>query len=428
MSMRLALAALIAILLAPLVPARAHEVPREVTVLTFIRPQATTLTLLLRAPMQSLRDVDVPLREGGFLDLARVDQALRDAATLWIVDFLELYENGTRLPRPRINGVRVSLPSDRSFENFDAALANFSAPRLPPDTQIYWEQGMMDVAFEFPIQSGRSDFSIKPGLTRLGIQVNVLLRFLQPGGSERAFDVHADVGLVHLDPSWVQAFAMFMRDGFLHILDGVDHLLFLACLAFPLRRLRPLAVIVTGFTVAHSITLISAALGFVPDGLWFPPLVETLVAATILYMALENILGVRAETRWLVTFAFGLIHGFAFSFALRSSLQFAGEHLLASLLAFNVGVELGQLAVLAVLVPALALLFRNGVAERIGVIVLSALAAHAAWHWLVERWTVLAQFPFPAIDAAFLLGATRALMAALILAALLYLLRGAIRR
>jgi HupE / UreJ protein len=418
----------IGLVVAQLGLARAHDVPNEVTVLTFIRPEGATLTVLLRAPMKSLRDVDIPLRENGFLDLARVDQALRDASQLWIVDFVELYENGARLARPRTAAVRVSLPSDRSFESFEAASANLNGARLPADTELYWEQGMLDVAYEFAIQSDRSDFAIKPGLTRLGLKVNVLLRFLPPGSEERAFDVHADVGIVHLDPSWLQAFTMFVRDGFLHILDGIDHLLFLACLAIPLRRLRPLAVVVTAFTVAHSITLIAAALGFVPDGLWFPPLVETLIAATILYMALENILGVRAEARWIVTFAFGLIHGFAFSFALQRTLQFAGDHLLSSLLAFNVGVELGQLAVLAVLVPALALLFRHAVAERIGAIVLSALAAHVAWHWLAERWEVLARFPVPEIDAAFLLGASRGLMAAIVLGALVWLAHGAVRR
>ena len=102
-------------------------------------------------------------------------------------------------------------------------------------------------------------------------------------------------------------------------------------------------------------------------------------------MALENIVGAQLQRRWVITFAFGLVHGFGFSFALRESLQFAGAHLLTSLLAFNVGVELGQLLVLLVLIPALALLFRSVVAERIGTIILSAFVAHTAWHWLMER-------------------------------------------
>jgi hypothetical protein len=153
--------------------------------------------------------------------------------------------------------------------------------------------------------------------------------------------------------------------------------------------------------------------------LWFPPLIETLIAASIVYMAVENITGAHLQRRWAVTFAFGLVHGFGFSFALRESLQFAGSHLLTSLLAFNVGVELGQLLVLLVLLPALALLFARVVDERVGTILLSAFVAHTAWHWLTERWAVLAQYQlyWPIVDAAFVASLLRWAML-LVLAAL----------
>ena len=70
---------------------------------------------------------------------------------------------------------------------------------------------------------------------------------------------------------------------------------------------------------------------FGPDALWFPPLIETLIAISIVYMALENIVIVRPVGRWIITFAFGLVHGFGFSFVLEHTLQFAGTHLLSSL-------------------------------------------------------------------------------------------------
>jgi uncharacterized membrane-anchored protein YitT (DUF2179 family) len=154
----------------------------------------------------------------------------------------------------------------------------------------------------------------------------------------------------------------------------------------------------------------------VPDGLWFPPLVEVLIAASIVFMALENIVGTSLRRRWILACAFGLVHGFGFSFALRDSLQFAGSHLLSSLLAFNVGVELGQLLVLLVLVPLLQLLFRFGLAERLGVIILSAFIAHSGWHWLLERGERLARFPWPwaAADSAVL--AMRTLLVLLLVA------------
>src|SRR3954467_5324754 len=105
------------------------------------------------------------------------------------------------------------------------------------------------------------------------------------------------------------------------------------------------------------------------------------------------------QRRWAVAFAFGLVHGFGFAFGLKESLQFAGDHLATALLAFNVGVEAGQVAVLLVLVPVLDFLFRR-VPERLGGIVASALVGHTAWHWMGERWEVLAKFPLPQWEAA----------------------------
>jgi hypothetical protein len=132
----------------------------------------------------------------------------------------------------------------------------------------------------------------------------------------------------------------------------------------------------------------------VPDGLWFPPLIETLIAVTIVYMALENIvyaaqrLDARRELarRWILAFAFGIVHGFGFSFALWELLQFAGDHLVAARLGFDVGIEIGEIAALLVLVPALGLLLRFAVPERLGIIIVSALATHTG------RWR---NFPTP---------------------------------
>jgi len=241
----------------------------------------------------------------------------------------------------------------------------------------------------------------------------------------RAFEYPGDVGLVRLDPRWYQAALRFVQLGFWHILGGTDHLLFLVCLVIPFRRLRALVLVVTSFTLAHSVTLIASAYDLAPGALWFPLLIETLIATSIVYMALENIVSPALTRRWLITFAFGLVHGFGFSFALRESLQFAGSHLLTSLLSFNVGVELGQVLVLALLVPALDLLFRFIVAERMGTIILSALVAHTAWHWMIERGERLMQVPFawPEPTPAFLASAMRWMMAALAAAAVVWFVR-----
>jgi hypothetical protein len=408
--------------------ARAHDIPTDVMVSAFVKPEGQRLRLLVRVPLKAMRDVDYPRRGAGLLDLARADASLRNAATLWIADELELYEGDTRLGPPQLAGARVSLESDKSFASYDQALAHLSGKRLPDKLELYWEQGLLDALFEYPIASDRDAFSIRPRLERLGMRTTVALRFLPPEGAIRAFEFHGDPGLVRLDPRWHQAALRFVETGFLHILDGADHLLFLLCLVIPFRRLGQLVWIVTSFTVAHSITLIASAYGLGPGALWFPPAIEMLIAISILYMAIENVLGSSVRRRWIVTFGFGLVHGFAFSYALRESLQFAGSHLLTSLLAFNVGIELGQLLVLALLVPALELLFRFVVAERIGTIILSVLIGHTAWHWMSERAERLGRFPWPSPDAAQLASAVRWLMLALVLAGLAWLARGALRK
>jgi HupE / UreJ protein len=396
-----------------------HEIPNDVRVQAYVKPEGQRLVLLVRVPMAALREVDMPLRGPGYLDLARADNALRTAVSLWLLDNIDVWEGDEKLPRPRIADMRVSLASDQSFASYASALDHMSAPQVANDVDLFWSQQLLDVSLEYAISSEQSKFTIHPRLARLGVQVVTVLRFLPPGGAERAFELHGDPGLVPLDPSWHQAVLRFVESGVRHILDGSDHLLFIACLVIPFRRLKPVLIIVTAFTVAHSITLIASAFGFGPDGLWFPPLVETLIAASIVYMAIENIFGTTLRRRWITAFVFGLVHGFGFAFALRETLQFAGSHLVSSLLAFNVGIELGQVAVLLVLVPLLNFVFRL-VPVRLGTIVLSVLVAHTAWHWMIERGEQWRKFPLPTIDAAGAASLLRWLMAAAVLAGLLW--------
>jgi hypothetical protein len=221
---------------------------------------------------------------------------------------------------------------------------------------------------------------------------------------------------VRLDPRWHQVVGNFVQLGFRDLIGRVDVLLFLACLVMPFRRIRPLVAVAAAFTVAHSITLAASTYSLAPDALWFPPLIETLIALSVLYMALENIVAPQ-HTRWMIAFLFGLSYGFGFSFPLRDALQFAGSHLPASLVSFNIGIELGQLFALIVLVPVLAALFRFLVSERLGIVILSVFVAHTSWHWLAERYAVLRQFRFqwPVVDAAFLAMAMRWAMLAVIL-------------
>jgi hypothetical protein len=405
--------------------AYAHDIPADIALQAFLKPEGRTLHFLVRVPLKAMRDVEFPTHGPGYLDLDRVDQYLRDGAQQWISNFTEMDEGDARLPEPKIAAAAVSLESDRSFASYETALTHVTGSRLPTTMDLYWDQAMLDVLFDYPIQSDQSKFSIHPAFERLGLRVITVLRFIPPSGAVRAFEFDGDPGLVRLDPGWHQAAWRFVQLGFFHILGGIDHLLFLFCLVIPFRRFRTLLGIVTSFTVAHSITLIASALNFGPQALWFPPLIETLIAVSIFYMALENITGSNAGRRWVITFGFGLVHGFGFSFALRQTLQFAGSHLLLSLLSFNAGVELGQFLVLLLLVPALEFAFRYMVAERLGTIILSAIVAHTAWHWMLDRFDRLRQFQFvwPALTTEFMLSVVRWAIAAVVLAGIIWMVK-----
>ncbi|MEP6779016.1 MAG: HupE/UreJ family protein, partial [Gemmatimonadaceae bacterium] len=406
----------------------AHEIPQRVAIIAFVKPEGRTLHVIVRVPLESMRDLQYPLRADGSLDLTKMGTLLSDAAELWVLNYIDFYENGRKIVAGKSAATQLSLPSDKSFTEYEQARNHVHAAALDTSTIIQVKQAMFDMELEYPIASDSSNFSVQPALAHLGIQTTTVLRFLAPGHGERVFQYIGNPGLVALDPRWHQAAWRFIQLGFEHILDGYDHLLFIFCLVIPIRKVRPLAAIVTAFTAAHSITLVASAYGFAPTALWFPPLVESLIAISIVYMALENILGraSRLRHRWMLAFGFGLVHGFGFSFTLKESLQFAGSHLVTSLASFNLGVELGQLFVLTLAVPVLALVIRHTISERATVIVASAIVAHSGWHWMTERLEILSQYHvgWPIFDAVFVLGLLRALLLLAIAGAVAWALSG----
>lgn len=414
------------VLLLPTWSGEAHEIPADVTIQAFVRPQDDTLSMLVRVPLEAMRDYQWPTREPGYLLISESDSLVTEAAQLWVADYVAMYENGDDLGRPTVTDVRVAQPGDRAFASYERALENVRSAPVPDAAELPPGQAMLDILLQWPIASAESDFAMESGLEHLGLRTVTVLRFLPAGGAERAFQFSDNPGRLDLDPRWHQAAWRFVVFGFGHILDGIDHILFLLCLVVPLRSFWALAPIVTSFTTAHSITLVAAALGMTPNVLWFPALIETLIALSIVFMAFENILGTTLDKRWMVAFGFGLVHGFGFSFALSESLQFAGAHLLMSLVSFNVGVELGQLFLLALMVPLLRLSFRSWLPPVMGVVVLSAILAHTGWHWMLDRGGDLFQYDFtmPLIDASFIAAFLRWIMLAIIVGGTLWALKG----
>ena len=208
------------------------------------------------------------------------------------------------------------------------------------------------------------------------------------------------------EPGGIAQFATYVADGVKHISIGIDHILFLIALLLPAVLLRsggkwvPVAdirtafwsvlKIVTAFTVAHSITLSLAVLGVVQLPSRF---VESAIAASVLITALDNLWPFLPRKRWLVAFTFGLLHGFGFASVL-IDLKLPASALVLSLLGFNVGVEMGQLILVAVLMPLAYVARASKGYTRIVLGAGSVVIAVISLGWLLERSFNLKLMPF----------------------------------
>lgn len=238
------------------------------------------------------------------------------------------------------------------------------------------------------------------GLLNLRSGAGARTAVLGPQAPSRVFEVAA--------PSRWSTFVDYLREGVWHIWIGFDHILFLLALLLPAvlqwrageRDWAPaprlgtaaleVAKIVTAFTVAHSITLSLAALGVVD----LPSrVVESAIAASVLLAALNNVVPVVHGRLWAVAFGFGLVHGFGFAGVL-ADLGLPRGALVLALVGFNLGVEAGQLAIVAVFLPLAFALRRTRLYRRAVMLGGSALVAGVAAVWLAERALDLSLLPF----------------------------------
>lgn len=183
-----------------------------------------------------------------------------------------------------------------------------------------------------------------------------------------------------LEPN--NSFSKFLPIGIEHILFGYDHLLFLFALLLTVKTFGEIAKIVTSFTVAHSITLSLATLNVIQIS---PMIIEPLIALSIVFVGLENLWKKQINKRWILTYFFGLIHGFGFASALQEIGIGKGIGVAIPLLSFNFGVEIGQIAVVLLLLPVLWKLHKSSFYLSRIVPIGSVLVALAGFYWLVVR-------------------------------------------
>jgi HupE / UreJ protein len=370
-----------------------HDLPQDTVMHAFFQVQGNEAHLLVRVPLDLLHGISWPTIHGEYAiddSRAAVNQAL-DALGHAIL----IWQDGERL-MPTLSSGQLAALGDLSFVTPEAAAAHIAQP---PDTQlkIALDLGYLDAHFIYPIRPAAAVFSIQSRVAEDLQELSRLIVQFVPAGNYRfgAMTISPQSGKVALNPNRRQAALGFVLVGMQNLLANADCLLFIVCLMIPLRRARDFAAPYAAFFLANLISLAGTAFGFAPRNVWFAAVAASVSAVLIFFMALGNIFGADLQRRRLWTGLFGFVLGFEFAQLLAGRLQFAGEHSQIALWFFALGVDLGALLAMALIFLALALILRGARAGRIGIIVLSALVAHASWHWMIDRMGALWAMPWP---------------------------------
>lgn len=291
----------------------------------------------------------------------------------------------------RVHGIDDAPP----FGTPEEARAALQGPVVPDAAGMFVGETTVDVALLLPGFHGNGALTVRSRLAELELPSEVIIdnHFIDFRGGVRVTNVPGQMTEgVALDASLLRAAATFVVQGIRHILEGADHVLFVLCLTIGAATVGALVWQVSGFTVGHSITLIAGFLGLVPAGAWFTPAVEAAIALSIVYAGVVALLRRSGRGTVGITTAIGLLHGFGFAFVLQDILGPAAPHLGVSLLSFNIGVEVGQLAIVAVAWSVLAGIGTlNRTAARYGRLAIAGGAIAIACLWVVERIRLIAE-------------------------------------
>ena len=382
------------------VPAGAHFLLNLNVRILHVEHLSDGLKIYLRTPMPYLvADRIGPVGADGLPEPAPfTTNRLENGKPVHHIDPDEMRRNPAGLGRLAADGLLLTVdgkPLDANVERVQAypigtqptfatlqeAKAAFESGSVYPDgaEPAYVGDVVVDIIVFYrsgePVYDYSLSSTLNPGLPGQQDTANLILDY-SPGDTKvfRARGLLTEP--VVISRSTWSAIATFVKEGVRHILSGWDHVLFVLCLALGATRLHSLVWRATGFTLGHSVTLIAGFFGFVPSGDWFIPAVETGIALSIIYAAIIALSPYRASRRnervlFGITTAIGLLHGLGFSFVLHEILQINSPNIWQSLLAFNLGVELGQLLIIVTVWP----LFRM---IRLG----------SDFAWLIGRWGV----------------------------------------
>lgn len=366
--------------------AEAHALSASYTTLTF--DEHKTEMLFSLDSISVLESLDVDTNKNGILEQEELtnNEHLLDE---WISDSVVLEMNDLQ-QTSEFNGIKIERKGDKEVVTWTYTYPAFSSGQTISVLDGLYTHSTASAYVNLLTSKFGDQVSeaVLQGKNRTWIML--LTEEQQQQASPVLDDSHQNPPKTPTSPNNLQssvtssdtgsAWFSFLKLGIHHILTGYDHMLFLFALLLRKQSFKQYALTITAFTIAHSITLTLAVLGWVS----IPTrIVESIVALSICYVALENIFRKEIRKRWLVTFIFGLIHGIAFSEVLRE-MNLPMSHLVIDLISFNAGIEFIQLCIVIVLLPILILIQRKTFlrpAVNVGSIIITGLGAF----WLVQR-------------------------------------------
>lgn len=354
--------------------------------LAYVRVEPGQVRLLVRIPLHQLGEV-------GFVTSrreiqVRASESAIARALLAIDAWFALADGGARLASTSARA-RLSLPSDQSFDSYDRARAHVEQAPAPSEA-VYLGQGFLDASLTFQPVAPTSGLSMRLYPSALfPSAVSAAVQHLPSHGAERSLVVTGAAGWIGFEPSAADAAWWFLRSGLQHVSTNTPYLLLLFCLmlrAGPIERVWPMAAMLS---VGRSAAVIGTAFSLASLGRWVEPPLEAAATASIAGVMLAGLVGLELRRRYGVVALLGLLHGLVFSFALRDQLPLAANHRLMAAIAFNVGLEAGQLGVAAASIALSARATRGRQVTPVAIIAVTALGAHLVWHMAIDQGATL---------------------------------------
>lgn len=361
-------------------PAFAHDIPPERPIRAYVKVGPDSVQLVVRIALDTLR-LSLPTTDGR-IDVDASLPRLHDAL-LKFGDAVRLFEGKSPL-EPTGRELRLSLPSDRSFDTYASASAHLETA-VPAAADIYANQGFLDARLTYPIAPRGARLSIQSQSTDTWGTAPVLSVVLLPiEGDERRYAIRGSSGRVAFNPTMYEAARRSFVAGLTIVFASAEHLMILICLIVPLRRLRDIAPIVVAAISGYAAAVVSGlALVRVDDpfGQVIAASTTVVVAAAAVFNLVEPVLLMR----WVLAGIAGVICGFAPADAVREERVFAGAHSLVSAVGLNVGIAVAQLFIVAAVAVWAQFFVHRSATARLRVLLISAIIADIAWHWASER-------------------------------------------